>query len=222
MRAREAVPRLYQVLLDVLAPRTCTACAAGPELGQVFCRRCALDLAPSRDAAFSHAETLIAPFAYAPPLSHALHAFKYDGRADLAAPLAALVRPHLADALAACDALVPVPLHPLRLAERGYNQSALLARACAAGGPLRVWPRALTRLRHTPRQVGASRAERFDNALSAFCVSEPEQVLGKRLALVDDVVTTGATALACVKALRTVGADVCAVVAVARAAAPGK
>jgi ComF family protein len=213
---------LYQVLLDVLAPQTCMACDAGPELGQVFCGECARDLVQSSDAALSSAGALIAPFAYAPPLSHALHAFKYGGRADLAAPLAALVRPHLADALGACDALVPVPLHPLRLAERGYNQSALLARACAAGSPLRVWPRAMTRLRHTSRQVGGSREARFENALNAFCVTEPQQVHGKRLALVDDVVTTGATALACVKALRTVGADVCAVVAVARARAPAK
>ena len=163
---------------------------------------------------------LVAPFAYGAPLTGALHALKYSGRADLAKPLARLIAPHIAEHASSWDALVPVPLHPLRLAERGYNQAALLARGCAAGTPLRVLPLALTRTRHAARQVGQSRGERLINAQGAFCVREPRALAGKRVALVDDVVTTGATAMACADALRTVGADVCAVVALARAGCP--
>jgi ComF family protein len=219
----DCLPRLYHALLDVLAPRTCAACAATPDIGQVFCPSCSALLAP----AAAHTElasgvTLIAPFAYAPPLSQAIHAFKYSGRADLAAPLSRLVLPHLAARARTWDALVPVPLHPLRLAERGYNQAALLARACVAGSALRVLPRGLARVRHAPRQVGHGRRERLDNAFQAFCASEPKQLRSKKVALVDDVVTTGATARACIEALRTVGADVCAVVCIARAEAPSK
>lgn len=222
MRALQAsVPRLYQVLLDLLAPRACAACPRAPGAGQLFCSDCATGLVPAPSSGELSGAVLIAPFAYAPPLSHALHALKYGGRADLATPLGALLRPHVGAAVRTWDALVPVPLHPLRLAERGYNQSALLARACAAGTSLRVLPRVLTRVRHTGRQVGRSRRERLDNALQAFRASGPKP-RGMRVALVDDVVTTGATARACIEALRTVGADVCAVLCVARAEAPAK
>ena len=216
-----AIPPFFQIFLDVLAPRACAECAAVPDVGQVFCASCAAQLVPTPShAPLACGTQVMAPFVYAPPLSRALHAFKYNGRADLAAPLARLVRPQLAGAARSWDALVPVPLHPLRLAERGYNQAALLARACAQGSTLRVLPRALTRVRHAPRQVGRSRQQRLDNAFQAFCANEPQQLRGRKLALVDDVVTTGATALACIEALRTVGADVCAVVCVARAEAP--
>jgi ComF family protein len=111
--------------------------------------------------------------------------------------------------------LVPVPLHPRKLAERGYNQSALLARALGRELRWRVRERALRRCRDTHAQAELDRNARLENVKGALI--EREQLEGKRVVLVDDVVTTGATASACKEALGRAGAIVIAVAAVARA-----
>jgi ComF family protein len=206
-----------ELLLDCIAPRECAACANGAEGSAGFCTACRqqlLALAP--DAGLVPGVPLIAPYAYAAPLSLALQRLKYGGRPELSAPLARLIVPHIGAALRDCHALVPIPLHPERLAERGYNQAALLARHLRISGRPPVAARLLMRVRNTSGQVGQARADRFQNVAGAFAVRKPERARGMRIALVDDVVTTGATAIACIRALRTVGADVCAVLALAR------
>jgi ComF family protein len=156
--------------------------------------------------------------AFSPPLSDAIRAFKYRDRPDLAQPLAELVLQQLRRvALSAPEVLVPVPLHPRRLAERGYNQAALLARRLGHGWGGRVIERALARQRCTPQLAGQPREVRVAQVEDAFVVRRPTLICGRRTVLVDDVLTTGATAAACVRALRASGATVCAVVAVARA-----
>ena len=116
--------------------------------------------------------------------------------------------------------MVPVPLHPARLAERGYNQAALLAGGAAAelGCPLHA--RALARTRHTPQQARLSRSERLDNVIGAFrvrSVSEAAALRGRAVVLVDDVATTGATLSACAAALRAGGAASVTALVIARA-----
>ncbi len=156
--------------------------------------------------------------AFAPPLSEAIRALKYRDRPDLADPLAEVVLEQLGRvALSAPEALVPVPLHPRRLAERGYNQAALLARRLGRGWGGRTMPTALRRQRFTPQLAGQPREFRIAQVENAFVVRHPTLVRGCRTVLVDDVLTTGATAAACVRALRTAGATVYAVVAIARA-----
>jgi ComF family protein len=118
--------------------------------------------------------------------------------------IAAAQQPPWLDILPDIDGVIPVPLHAQRLAERGFNQSALLAGAFAEGTGLRLAESWLRRERETRSQVGLNGAERRQNVADAF-VAEAE-VAGKRLLLVDDVFTTGATLTACAQSLRLAGA----------------
>jgi ComF family protein len=163
---------------------------------------------------------LIVAGTYAAPLAPAIRRLKFEGHAELARPLALLLVPRLAALGIGHDAsFVPVPLHPARLAERGFNQAALLASALATASGGHFAPRALGRSRRTDQQARLGRRERGANVDDAF-VARPGFV-PRRAVLVDDVVTTGATALACLKTLQLAGAKPLAVVALARADASG-
>jgi ComF family protein len=109
-----------------------------------------------------------------------------------------------------------VPLHPRRLAQRGFNQSELLAAAIGRQTGLRVHPRALVRRTDTPPQTGLSAVARRKNVAGAFAVRERARIHGRTAVLVDDVLTTGATARACASALRQAGATAVHLVTVAR------
>ena len=145
-------------------------------------------------------------------LRDALHRFKFHDRPGLAEPLgvrlAAFARAEAAilNALQ-FDALVPVPMHPVRKRLRGYNQSERLARVVARdlGLPLQVhW---LVRPRPTRPQVGLSGPSRQTNLRGAFAVPNSANVAGKTLLLIDDVTTTGATLNECAGALKDAGAQ---------------
>ena len=102
--------------------------------------------------------------------------------------------------------LVPVPLHRWRLLRRGFNQSALLAGRIAKARGLDVAVDALLRVRATPRSRGMSRSRRAANVRGVFKVARPEMVRGRNIVLIDDVMTTGATAEACARLLLRKGA----------------
>ena len=164
-------------------------------------------------------------FAYARAAAHygdcardALHAFKFGGRRALALPLGELLA-ELGPALplAAVDVVVPVPLHPRRERERGFNQSWLLARRLAIVWGLTARADVLARRVATAAQTDLGAAARRLNVRDAFTVRRPELVAGRHVLLVDDVLTTGATAAACAVALRSGGAATVGVVTVARA-----
>ncbi len=151
---------------------------------------------------------------YAPPLSTAITRFKYQGRPELSRCLASLVLPALERLRLPRDAvLVPVPLHPQRLATRGYNQAALLAQELARISRFGCDPRLLRRARETERQVGKSRAARLTNASGAFELRRKPRAAN--IVLVDDVVTTGSTVRACAQALNQGGVALVGVVALA-------
>lgn len=151
--------------------------------------------------------------AYEGVLRQLIHLFKYAGMRPLARPLGA----HLARALPreAFDAVVPVPLHWWKRWRRGFNQSELLARAIArrCGLPLRL---AVRRRRPTRVQAGLSNSARRANVSGAFAVRRFRSVAGLRILLIDDVMTTGATASACAAALKRAGARYVTVLTLAR------
>jgi ComF family protein len=145
-----------------------------------------------------------------PTLSRAIWHLKYRNAPDLAEPLADLLATATGRVgiLPARDSIViPVPLHPQRLRERGYNQAALVASRFAAIAMLPCLPDALIRTRRTASQVTTDdRMARLENVEGAFTCPAPELVRGRGVLLVDDVSTTGATLDACVDALQAAGA----------------
>lgn len=147
---------------------------------------------------------LLAAAPYVEPLRELLHRFKFRGERHLAAPLGALMRARLEGRLDGIDLCAPVPLHPGRQVARGFNQSRLLA-AELARGRLPVVD-VLAKLDRGPSQVTVSgRAARRRNPLSYACVDNAA-VRDRRVLVVDDVFTTGATASACARALLAAGA----------------
>ena len=159
-----------------------------------------------------------APAAYAEPVAGWIRTLKYGGRLGLAATLVEIMDEALDSWLAGhgFDLLVPVPLHRRRLADRGFNQALLLARGAGRRHRLPVRARALRRAHPTTPQVGLADRQRLANVRDAF-LARRRQVAGHRVALVDDVMTTGATADAAARALLRAGAESVGVLAVARA-----
>ncbi|HEX4340177.1 MAG TPA: ComF family protein [Polyangiaceae bacterium] len=206
---------LRRVLLELLAPSTCAACGVPLDVDGLLCATCDDASAPLFEA-LPGGIPLVAACAYGGGVARAITRFKYGGRPDLAAPLARRLWPVVASVKPGSDALVvPVPLHPHKLARRGYNQSALLAAELAKLLGLRLRARALQRTRDTSEQASLSRVERLENV--AYAIDPRVALTGAHVLLVDDVVTTGATVLACVRALREAGAIKVTTVAVARA-----
>jgi ComF family protein len=200
------------LLFDALSPPACAACDEQIPSRHVFCASCAATIV--RDEPQGDGSVAFARFGGA--VAMALKRFKYEERADLARPLGHLLRRAAMDAGIQADVVIPVPLHPRRLAERGYNQSALLARAVAQQLNVPFAPRALERRRQTAQQARLGRAERLDNMAEAFEVRDKPAVSLRKVLLVDDVLTTGATLLACREALEKAGAGEVTSVCLAR------
>lgn len=165
---------------------------------------------------------------YDQPLKTLIHQYKYQGRTELARPFGrmlwnALLRFYDPREF---DVIIPVPLHWFRRFRRGFNQAALLVRHwhqyAAEGGmrwrPCAVAPHLMSRRRRTSAQTGLGRRQRAANLKDAFIVRHPDAVHGQRILLVDDVLTTGTTAVECTKALMSAGADVVKILTLARTA----
>jgi len=151
-----------------------------------------------------------------------VHRFKYGDRLDLAPMMGRWMTRAGRELLDGADALIPVPLHWRRLWARRFNQSAALAGAISRLAGLPVLHGAVQRVRATPQQVGLSKTERAENVQGAFKVdpARKAEIAGKRLVVVDDVLTSGATTEACARALLRAGAGHVDVLVFARVVAP--
>jgi ComF family protein len=147
---------------------------------------------------------------------------KYGDRLDGAAAFAEWMARAGADVLAGADMIVPVPLHWTRLFARRYNQAAVLALALGRLCGVAVMPDALVRVRRTPQQAGLSQKARWRNVRGAFRLRAglADRLAGRRIVLIDDVVTTGATVEGCARALRRAGAGGVDVLSLARVVRP--
>ncbi|MBI5655335.1 MAG: ComF family protein [Geobacter sp.] len=155
-----------------------------------------------------------AAFLYEGAIRDLIHRFKYDGAVQVRRPLALLMADRLAPLAAekAPDLLVPVPLHVRRLRQRGFNQAVLLGALLSREWQIPLGRRALRRIRWTEPQVNLAAKERLANVRGAFAVTDRARVEGKRVMLVDDVLTTGSTLAECSRVLLRAGAaEVCAV-----------
>ena len=178
---------------------------AGPLCGA--CRR--------RPPAFTYARAAVR---YEDVAREALHAFKFGGHRALAAPLGDLLVGAVDGRLPAGlpDLLVPVPLHPRRERERGFNQSRLLARRVGRAWGCPVREDVLVRAVATPSQTTLDGAARRANVRRAFRLRRPELVAGRHVLLVDDILTTGATVSECARCLEEAGPRSVGVLTVAR------
>ncbi len=183
------------------APRPrCLRCALAVPQGVALCGHCLREPPPWSRA--------VAACDYGHPWDGVLADFKFRAALDLAPALADLLVHALGPEPPAVDLLLPVPLAPARLRERGYNQAALLAAALGRQRPIAVRTDVLLRIADTPHQVALPRERRIANLRGAFAV-EPltlQAVRGRRIALLDDVMTTGATLAEAARTLHAAGA----------------
>ncbi|RKU09204.1 hypothetical protein C6503_21945 [Candidatus Poribacteria bacterium] len=132
---------------------------------------------------------------YHTTLQQAIHLFKFEKKRVFAQPLVQLINAHIPSDydIAEYDFILPIPIHKKRLRERGFNQAALLADGIAKAENIPVLVNTLVRKRHTVAQSSLDRDARQQNIVGAFEVQTPDVIRGKRLLVIDDVFTTGAT-----------------------------
>jgi ComF family protein len=223
------ITQLQTALIDLLFPPQCVVCNA---YGALLCAACAQGvepIGPAICACCGRPQQIYIPKCeqcqqqttnalsavriaalHTSPLREVIHAFKYGQHPELATPLArylvALVQKYSwLTQLQSIDGVVPVPLYSVRRTERGYNQAELLASAFCHSVQLPLCSAWLVRQRSTRSQVGLTAGERQQNVQDAFVAAQA--VVGKRILLVDDVYTTGATMRACAQAAMNAGAS---------------
>ncbi len=234
-----------RAFLDVLFPPLCHLCKAPvPEAGPLhLCAACLGAMTPITsplcpvcgvphwtEGGIDHlcGRCMLAPppfdgarggLLYDGPLQELIHRHKYGHRAHLRRPLALLAVHHLTPFVrsVAPDVIVPVPLHRMRLRERGFNQAVLMGAVLAREWRLPLLRDTLRRVRPTVAQVTLSAQERRVNVRGAFAVADPARVTGRRILLVDDVSTTGSTVTECARVLKGAGATAVFVATVALA-----
>jgi len=199
-----------QQALDLAFPPQCASCK---RVGTVLCAACFAQLQPTTPLPYrqgwSALQGLVAVNAYQGPLRNCIHALKYDGVVRLAEPLGILLAHTYLNYGMQADMLVSVPLHSERYKQRGYNHAQLLARVCASTVGIPLCDDILVRSRATNAQVGLNAYDRRQNVAGAFSIMAKDAtttIHGRRIIIVDDVCTTGATLDACASTLFQAGA----------------
>jgi ComF family protein len=214
-----ALPRLCPACRDLITDRgVCPACWS--KLGFIsapYCPRLGIPFAYDPGPGILSMQAIADPPAYSRAraavryddvAAKLVHAFKYGDRLDLSPLMGGWMVRAGKELFAGADALVPVPLHWRRLWARRFNQSAALAQAISRATAIPVTHTALRRIKATIQQVGLSRAERATNVQGAFRVDPAgkAEIAGRRVIVIDDVLTSGATSDACARALLRAGA----------------
>lgn len=223
---------LFQAAVSLLYPATCAICREQVRAGQYlcdgcegkivrivrpFCETCSEPFDGSINTAFScancahrtiHFKAAVAAYRGRGIVRDVIHEFKYNRQIHLRHLVARWLRAALDDERLRgqqFDVLVPVPLHPARQRERGFNQATLLAELLSAHAaiPCRSL---LKRIRYTTTQTALDRAERMENLHNAFRLRKNTDVRGLRMLLIDDVLTTGSTLSECARVLKRAGA----------------
>jgi ComF family protein len=204
-------------MLDLVFPPHCVHCE---RVGTHLCSHCqsSIQVAPRRQCPDLDALHVYAVFEGA--MRSAIHGLKYERQTRLVPVLGQLMLETFGSQEWSVDLTTAVPLHPNRLRERGYNQAALLGEHVATVGGWSFVGEAIVRLRETQSQTRLNALERQANVVGAF-EADAALVNGKRVLLVDDVLTTGATLGACAVALRAAGAAWVGGIALAAAAGVG-
>lgn len=222
-------------IMDIIFPRNCLLCRAYhpatardplcpgcratlPWNTPPFCVRCsrrltgitAEALCPSCRSHPPRFDEGWAMIRYKGPARELLKRFKFHNKTSLQRTFTTLLHAFIeryALEFPAAAMVIPVPLHPVRLRERGYNQSGLLAACVARELGLPVRDDILIRGHHAPRQSGLPAKERWTNIQGAFKMKNPADIVGREIILVDDILTTGATASEAAKTLKDAGAS---------------
>lgn len=205
--------RLVESCLNLIFPDRCAGCG---QPGALLCAQCRAELRPyPADVVPSALDAAEVAYVFDKALRPAIHELKYHKRRRMAVPLGELLVAHLRAHPLPADALIAVPLHPHRLAERGFNQSELLAQHVARACNLPLLTRGLVRVRATQQQAHLDARARRENVRNAFAWTEGTPP-PPRLLILDDVLTTGSTIAACAHALRAAGATEVRALALAR------
>jgi ComF family protein len=235
--SRRSLHALWLQLVDVVAPQDCFVCGA-ESAGEAVCEACAFELPrrpPSacpccglpglgggRCAACEREQpaydATIALYDFVFPVDAMVHALKYRHRLSMAAFFGAALAARAPDFGGQVDLLLPMPLHPRRLAERGFNQAVELARPLARARGLPLGLAVVRKLRDIPAQAGLDREARLRNPRGAFECDV--SLAGQRVIVVDDVMTTGATLDELARTLKRQGASWVGNLVVARTPAP--
>jgi ComF family protein len=220
-----------QRALDAIYPPACPAChgavrqngflcaqcwALAPFIERPYCERSGAPFAQDLGAGLLSPQVLADPPVWSRaravmlyqdgPARRLVHALKYSDRVDYAATMGLWMARAGAEVLEGADLLAPIPLHRGRLFSRRFNQAAALAAVISKASGKPCDPLALARVRQTPPQVGLTRTQRADNVQGAFRAPDASVIAGRRIVLVDDVMTSGATANAAARVLLRAGA----------------
>jgi ComF family protein len=229
-----AIKRVWNDLLDLFYPNLCSACAI-PLVGneEVICTNCRLSLPRSNShlieipsLADKFAGKVVVKSVYtflkfekAGKVQRLLHQLKYNNRPDVGQTLGRLYGQELrmSQVNEQLDLLLPIPLHSRKLAQRGYNQSDAIAGGLSETLAVDWSATILKRSKFTSTQTRKTRMERFENVAGIFEVTQPERIKGKRIGIVDDVVTTGSTLESAIIELLQNGAKEVSVITLAAA-----
>ena len=224
--------RIFGAAVSLVYPPVCAVCSASVEFAKYlcadceeraprivapFCAKCSEPFPGAITQTFScancaerklHFDCAVAAYRSRGLIRNVLHQFKYGKQRHLRHPIAEWLRESLDDPRLRgrrFDLIVPVPLHPTRERERGFNQAALIAELLAVSAtiPERA---VLERTRYTTTQTAYDRAERMENLHGAFRLRKNQDVRGLHVLLIDDVLTTGSTLSECARVLRVAGA----------------
>jgi len=213
--------KLLKDFISLFYPEICITCGEGlAEKEEFICTSCFYKL-PKTDyhnnpdnllykAFYGRVEVLAAAaycyYTKGSSVQDLVHEIKYKGKQDLGIcfgkwyGLELKKNPHFSE----IDFIVPVPLHPKKLKRRGYNQSACFAEGLSEAMNIPVLPNALIRLKDTETQTNKSRFSRWENVKDVFVAENKEQLRNKRILIVDDIITTGATMEACIHGLNQI------------------